>query len=338
MLSLPCITVPTLMQYINTSMQAVIAGALVDGSVFRVSGTIGQIPRTAYPTYYGVKLSSNGISILLNVPRQLIQDHNLCGGEDVTVTGGLVVKLSPQSGSVDIRVNVSDIAVSASNAAVARTSDLATIASLKQNGMRRNAFPTSLRPRLTVISSKSVNAQVDNDFLLEIGEVSKRMDITHVRVNILSADEIKTAIHDAECDILVLIRGGGDADQFTVFDNADLVSEFSKHPAYRVVGLGHTGNSTILDFVSDFCANTPTQAGGHIRDRLFHQLQFAEKLLTHNKMLAEQIAERDAKIKALSNLHENPAPLNNIPWKRIAQVAAISFGVLAIISHFYKFA
>ena len=333
MLSLPNITVSTLTQYINTSLHTSIAESLCDATTLRVCGTLGAIPKTTFPTYYGVKLTNNGVSVLMDVPRLLIQNKHLCGGEDVTVTGVVTAKINQQTGGVDIRLAVSDVSVNRTNEAMTRTNDLATITALKQAGMRRNAFPIALKPRMTVISSKSSNAQVDNDFFHELGNVTKRLEITHVRVNILSAEEITNAIRGAECDILVLIRGGGDSDQFMVFDNAELVAEFSKHTAYRIVGLGHTGNSTILDFASDFCANTPTQAGGHIRERYIHQFQVAEQVLVQNKLLATQLEERNALIRSItSEAQSNRLFMNRVSWGHVAWMSFALGLIFAVIS------
>ena len=42
--------------------------------------------------------------------------------------------------------------------------------------------------------------------------------------------------------------------------------------AYRVVGLGHTQHTTLLDLVSDFAAKTPSLAGSHIREQIERQV------------------------------------------------------------------
>ena len=41
-----------------------------------------------------------------------------------------------------------------------------------------------------------------------------------------------------------------------------------KTDVYRVVGLGHTQHTTLLDVVSDFAAKTPSLAGSHIREHI----------------------------------------------------------------------
>jgi exodeoxyribonuclease VII large subunit len=80
---------------------------------------------------------------------------------------------------------------------------------------------------------------------------------------------IATAIRDANSDdIVMIIRGGGDAADFEVFDDPRVVTALSSQQAHRVVGLGHTGNATLLDLFCDFSANTPAQAGAYVRERV----------------------------------------------------------------------
>jgi exonuclease VII large subunit len=47
-----------------------------------------------------------------------------------------------------------------------------------------------------------------------------------------------------------------------------MLRAWSEKRAYRVGGIGHSGNSTALDLLSDFAATTPAAAGTHIADAL----------------------------------------------------------------------
>ena len=84
----------------------------------------------------------------------------------------------------------------------------------------------------------------------------------------LSAPERTHAIRTANANIIALIRGGGSDEQFSTFENPDLLRAWSEKRTYRVAGIGHSGNSTALDLLSDLAATTPATAGTHIADAL----------------------------------------------------------------------
>ena len=84
----------------------------------------------------------------------------------------------------------------------------------------------------------------------------------------LSLPELTRAIRTANADIIALIRGGGSDEQFSIFENPDMLRAWSEKRAYRVRGIGHSGNSTALDLLSDFAATTKAAAGTHIAEAL----------------------------------------------------------------------
>lgn len=63
------------------------------------------------------------------------------------------------------------------------------------------------------------------------------------------------AIRTANTDIIAPIRGSGSDEQFSVFENPDLLRAWFEKRAYRVAGIGHFGNSTALDFAERLRSN-----------------------------------------------------------------------------------
>lgn len=329
--SLPVVSIATVGQYINSALQAAVSNTLSNGSMLRVVGTIGEIRKSSYNTIYGVRLIDNSAMVLIDIPRSLVVSKNLRGGECVMVTGTIGARMN-QQGNIDARIAVSDIVVRGNHVNETNANDRATITGLKQLGMHRYPFPATSRPSISLISSRSSNAQVDNDFLMELGIIAQDLQISRQSINMQSADEIASAINRAEGEIIVLIRGGGDTDQFLVFENDKVVKALATKNAYRIVGLGHTGNSTILDLVADFSANTPTQAGGHIKDRIARDSQIAGDFAVQNTLLASQIRERDAYIRKMQEKgrHKDSSPFFN-KFVRIATVIGVWIGVFSFI-------
>jgi len=71
---------------------------------------------------------------------------------------------------------------------------------------------------------------------------------------------INKANKDKQCDVLLLVRGGGSIEDLWAFNNEDLAHVIFNSEIPIITGIGHEIDFTIADFVSDQRAPTPSVA------------------------------------------------------------------------------
>ncbi|MGI9130874.1 MAG: exodeoxyribonuclease VII large subunit [Candidatus Methylopumilus sp.] len=108
---------------------------------------------------------------------------------------------------------------------------------------------------------------------------------------------IETANTRMECDVLILARGGGSIEDLWAF-NEEIVSRAivaSKIPT--ITGVGHETDTTIVDFVSDLRAPTPTGAAELVTSHTVELIKTIQAYKNQlNKMMASVIRELMQKI------------------------------------------
>ncbi len=130
---------------------------------------------------------------------------------------------------------------------------------------RKRSLP-SMPQRIGVISSTGAAGYADFIRIINERWSGVRVDVAHVQVQGAAApDQVIRALryfNESEelPDVIVVIRGGGSADDLSAFNDELLVREIAGSRIPTLVGIGHEVDTTLAELAADVRAATPSHA------------------------------------------------------------------------------
>ena len=149
----------------------------------------------------------------------------------------------------------------------------------KQIGIVTSADAAALRDVLTTLRRRMPNIPV----------IIYPTPVQGKGVAELIANAINTANARAECDVLIICRGGGSIEDLWQFNEEVVARAVANCAIPAVSGVGHETDFTICDFVADIRAATPTAAAELVtpsRDALLSSLRQLKMHLSRSLQFA----------------------------------------------------
>ena len=156
----------------------------------------------------------------------------------------------------------------------------------------------------------SMNGAAVHDFEYAINNGKCLVDIIKIDAQVQGSECPKQIIDHlntydfSSCDLIIITRGGGSMEDLWGFNNKDLVETVYNRKKPVLSAIGHMIDTTLLDYVADISAPTPSLAAQYIID---YNKKYIENINNHKQYLYNSL---------LVNINKNLTKLEKINNKK----------------------
>ncbi|MDO4979189.1 MAG: exodeoxyribonuclease VII large subunit [Candidatus Saccharibacteria bacterium] len=149
--------------------------------------------------------------------------------------------------------------------------------------------------KIGVISSTQAAGYADFVKILNERWGGLEVQVCHTQVQgLIAADQIIRALNylneRSEVDVIAIIRGGGSADDLSVFNDEALVRAIAASKIPVITGIGHEVDESLSDLAADVVASTPSNAAQMLTpDRVAMKRNLEDKIVGIRQKISSEI-------------------------------------------------
>ncbi|MDC4794169.1 hypothetical protein NQ839_18415 [Acinetobacter baumannii] len=310
---LPTFMISELHNFLNDTLKAYIDQRRHGQQLFCVRGILKNVEQAVenskWPSVYDLIIQDTTGAIEVEIPKHLLSSFK--NGSYVEIHGVPTFNFFREQCTKRLK-GYTIQAIEDDSAIQAFQSKLSTLDDLKKHRPKSHTFPNQFDLSVAVIYSSASKVDIQKDFYNYLNEYRDEFNFDEKPVSLSNVDALSQVISSCvDHDVVVVIRGGGSSDAFDIFNDEKVLNAFSNLNGYRVVGLGHNSDVTLLDYLADHSAITPSDAGIHLKgqfDELFSRNDILEqqkikifKLESDLKTKSDDVIALSANLKQLSD-------------------------------------
>ena len=277
----------------------------------RLKGEISNLKK--YPSghvYFSLKDSESTIKAVMFYEYTKFLPSTIKDGDEVIVTG--YVSVYPNRGEYQVYAQAMEL--------FGEGAQLLELELLKKKLAAEGLFDASRKRKLVSFpSSIGVISAPNSAALADIKtNLLRRNPLLNVLIFpslVQGADAPKSLLEalkkakESNIDTLIIGRGGGASEDLSAFNDETLVREAAKFPVPIISAVGHEIDFTLIDYVADARASTPTGAAelATIDKREIYEL-LSNKEIELDEIITDKISSYSHKLEILkmNSFFENP--------------------------------
>lgn len=295
---LPTFMISDLHNFLNDTLNACIAQRKQERQLFCVRGILKNVEQAVenskWTSVYDLIIQDATGAIEVEISKHLLSSFK--NGSYVEIQGVPTFNFFREQCTKRLK-GYAIRTIEEDSAIQAFQSKLSTLDVLKKHRPKSHIFPNQFDLSVAVIYSSASKVDVQKDFYNYLSEYRDEFNFDEKPVSLSNVDALSQVINSCTAyDIVVIIRGGGSSEAFDIFNDEKVLKAFSNLNGYRIVGLGHNSDVTLLDYLADHSAITPSDAGIHLKGQ-FDELFSRNDILEQQKIKIFKL-ENDLKVKS----------------------------------------